>query len=111
MSSVVFTDTEHTTDCLMKAGQSFHSSGFTANYMEVGGPDVGVLSAVGNTCATFPGFLLPIIGSLAMTRFGSYTPMFMLSAALQLFSGIFFFGAASTSSARELLAQRKAKAD
>ena len=23
----------------MKVGQSFHSSGFTANYVEVGGPD------------------------------------------------------------------------
>jgi hypothetical protein len=99
----------HPTDCLMKAGQSFHSSGFTANYMEVGGPDVGVLSAVGNTCATFPGFVLPIIGSFCMTRFGSYTPMFMFSAGLQLLSGFYFFGAASTTSARELLAQRKAK--
>ena len=47
--------------CLMKAGQSFHSSGFTANYVEVGGPDNGVLQGVGNTAATFPGFLLPIL--------------------------------------------------
>ena len=28
-----------TADTVMKVGQSFHSSGFTANYVEVGGPD------------------------------------------------------------------------
>ena len=61
--------------CLMKAGQSFHSSGFTANYVEVGGPDNGVLQGVGNTAATFPGFLLPILGSYVMSKTGSYTPM------------------------------------
>jgi hypothetical protein len=62
-------------DALMKVGQSFHSSGFTANYVEVGGPDSGVLSSVGNTLATLPGSIISVVGSYSSTRFGSYAPM------------------------------------
>ena len=66
----------------MKVGQSFHSSGFTANYVEVVGPDSGVLSSVGNTAATLPGSIVSVIGSFCFTRFGSYTPMYVTHASL-----------------------------
>ena len=62
---------------LMKTGQCLHSSGFTANYMEVGNEDAAVLSAVGNTLATTPGFYLPILGAFCMNSYGSYTGWFL----------------------------------
>ena len=41
--------------CVIEVFGTFHNSGHTASYLEVGGSNCGLLKSVGNTAANFPG--------------------------------------------------------
>ena len=48
--------------CCQYIGMSFHGSGFSANYLEVGGKDTALMYAVANAIASIPGLVLPSVG-------------------------------------------------
>ena len=73
----------------------------------MGGPDTGVVSAVGNTLANAPGMVGPIIAVWAvrqMSERASWMPLFVGTAAIQLVAGAFFQLFGSITPAREELA-------
>ena len=93
--------------CGVVGGGCFHNSGYGPNYLEVGGPDTGVVSAVGNTLANAPGMVGPIIAVWAvrqMSERASWMPLFVGTAAIQLVAGAFFQLFGSITPAREELA-------
>eukprot|EP01046_Picozoa_sp_COSAG06_P073570 COSAG06_NODE_22066_length_735_cov_0.825472_1_plen_53_part_10 len=50
------------------------SAGYGPNYLEVGGPDTGVVSAVGNTLANVPGMVGPVVAVWLLRKTGSWLP-------------------------------------
>ena len=57
--------------CVIEVFGTFHNSGHTASYLEVGGSNCGLLKSVGNTAANFPGedpsqLWMPLMGCSAM---------------------------------------------
>ena len=88
---------------------SFHGSGFSANYLEVGGKDTALMYAVGNSIASIPGLVLPSVGLLLVKRSGSYVPLFGGCGLLTLLAGLYFNATASVRPARELLAEQRQK--
>jgi len=93
--------------CGVVGGGCFHNSGYGPNYLEVGGPDTGVVSAVGNTLANAPGMVGPIIAVWAvrqMSERASWMPLFVGTAVIQLVAGAFFQLCGSITPAREELA-------
>ena len=85
-------------------GHCFRGSGAAANYFEVGGKDTAMLNAVGNTVSNVPGFVVPALGMWLHHRTASWQPLFWLTAAIQLLTGIVFGCRASLTDARTLLA-------
>ena len=89
-------------------GTCLHGSGVLANYLEVGGPDVALMYAIGNALASIPGMILPPLGLALMRRFnGSWLPLFSLTAACTLGSSFWFNLDASIRPGRELLAEQQ----
>lgn len=89
-------------------GTCLHGSGFLANYLEVGGPDVALMYAIGNALASVPGMILPPLGLTLMRRFnGSWLPLFGLTAAFTLGSSFWFNLDASIRPGRDLLAEQQ----
>ena len=59
------------------AGTCLHGSGWSANYLEVGGDDTALLNGVGNTIANCPSFLVPYLSLALRRRFrGSFLPLY-----------------------------------
>jgi ACS family sodium-dependent inorganic phosphate cotransporter len=93
--------------CGVVGGGCLHNSGYAPNYLEVGGPDTGVVSAVGNTLANVPGMLGPIVAVWAVKDMGnraSWMPLFAATAGIQAVAAAFFQLCASTRPARDTLA-------
>ena len=95
--------------CCQYVGQSFHGSGFSANYLEVGGKDTALMYAVGNSIASIPGLVLPSVGLLLVKRTGSYLPLFGGCGLLTFLAGLYFHATVSVRPARELLAEQRQK--
>lgn len=91
---------------LTNFGGCFDNSGYGPNYLEVGGPDTGVVSAVGNTLANVPGMIGPVIAVAVKNKTGSFLPYFGVTAALHVLAGLFFQACGTTESARDILARR-----
>lgn len=92
--------------CGVVGGGCLHNSGYGPNYLEVGGPDTGVVSAVGNTLANVPGMLGPIVAVWAvkeMSDRASWMPFFVATAGIQVVAGAFFQLCASIRPARDML--------
>lgn len=92
--------------CGVVGGGCLHNSGYAPNYLEVGGPDTGVVSAVGNTLANVPGMLGPIVAVWAvkeMSNRASWMPLFFATAGIQVVAGSFFQLCASIRPARDSL--------
>ena len=77
-----------------------------AHIAEVGGPDTGVVSAVGNTLANVPGMVGPMIAVWLLRTTGSWMPLFTGTAVCQLCAAALFHVCATTESARDVLARR-----
>ena len=73
----------------------------------MGGGDVGVLSAVGNSLANTSGFFLPALMVSFRRRFNSWAPIFVFSAAVQLLAMVVYLPSVTTRSARSILADKK----
>ena len=78
------------------------------NYMEVGGPDTAVLSAVGNTAANLTGLTVPTIGAYFKSSTGSYTGLFLMTAANNLVAMLAFLRWGGSRPAREVLYEQRA---
>eukprot|EP01051_Picozoa_sp_SAG22_P018304 SAG22_NODE_3043_length_1995_cov_1.829114_1_plen_113_part_00 len=72
--------------------------------MEVGGKDTAIMYAVGNALASVPGMVLPPLGLWLMRKTGSYMPLFGITGAVTLLTGLWYYAVASVSAGRELLA-------
>ena len=96
--------------CLGYGLMTGHTAGFDQSYIEVGGGDVGMLSAVGNSLANTSGFFLPALMVSFRRRFNSWAPVFIFSAAVQLLSMSVYLSSATTRSARAILADAKRQA-
>lgn len=93
--------------CVALAGNSLHSSGFSSNYLEVGGEDTALLNGVGNTIANLPSFVVPYLTLALRRRFdGSFMPICALGAALKIAAGLAFCCCASVEPAANRLAPR-----
>lgn len=90
--------------CLVRSGDCLHNSGYNVNYLEVGGKDTAVLSAVGNCLASAPGFIIPPL-SLALRRIGggSWLGVFIVPVVLQVVSATAYVKYASLVPARDAL--------
>jgi len=74
---------------------ALHPAGFKANYMDVTRSSPGVVTGIGNTLASFAAFLGPVfVGSVLQN--GSWTPVFVAIAALQLLAALGYGRYAST---------------
>ena len=91
--------------CLVRSGDCLHNSGYNVNYLEVGGKDTAVLSAVGNCLASAPGFIIPPL-SLALRRIagGSWLGVFIVPVVLQVLSATAYVKYAALVPARDALA-------
>ncbi len=93
--------------CGVTATQCVYGSGHIPNYMEVGGGDVGVMKAVGNTVANAPGVIIPMLGVWLRARAGgSFLPLLALVGGFQVFTGIVYAATASIESAATILQER-----
>ena len=81
-------------------------AGYGPNYLEVGGPDTGVVSAVGNTLANVPGMVGPVVAVWLLKKTGSWMPLFTATAGIQVVAGLLFQMCGTTESARDILARR-----
>lgn len=90
--------------CLVRSGDCLHNSGYNVNYLEVGGKDTAVLSAVGNCLASAPGFIIPPL-SLAIRRMsgGGWLGVFVAPALLQVVCASLYVRFASLTPARDSL--------
>ena len=95
--------------CGQYIGMSFHGSGFSANYLEVGGKDTALMYAVGNAIASIPGLMLPSVGLLLLRKTGSHVALFGGCAMVTMLAGLYFQVTASVRPARELLEEQRAK--
>jgi hypothetical protein len=94
--------------CGVTATQCVYGSGHIPNYMEVGGSDVGVMKAVGNTVANAPGVIIPMLGVWLRARSGgSFLPLLALVGGFQVFTGLVYAATASIESAATILQQRR----
>lgn len=60
--------------CLLKLAETLHSSGISSNRLEVGGPDMGMISSVVNIAATMPAYVVPFVGVYIRKRTGGKMP-------------------------------------
>ena len=74
--------------CVIELFSTFHNSGHTASYLEVGGANCGLLKSVGNTFANMPGYIVPIFGLFCKQRTGSYSALFFVVSLFQLAAGV-----------------------
>ena len=95
--------------CGIVIGHLLHGSGFYTNYEDIGGPDAAILWACDNTLASLPGLVSPLVAAAIFKRTGSYTMLFDVCAAMQISLAWFFGTCASTTTARTLLEQRRAR--
>jgi sugar phosphate permease len=64
---------------------TLHSSGYVANYLDVGGANSGLLSGVGNTVANIPGFAGPPLTAWMLKRSGGeWAPVFYLTVVFAI---------------------------
>eukprot|EP01050_Picozoa_sp_SAG11_P002073 SAG11_NODE_100_length_16863_cov_12.374911_15_plen_511_part_00 len=91
-------------------GMCLHSSGWSANYLEVGGKDTALMYSVGNALASIPGLMLPPLGFWLLRRTNSWLPLFGFSAGCTMLAGLWFNASASLTTGRELLAQKRERA-
>lgn len=82
--------------CVIELFSTFHNSGHTASYLEVGGANCGLLKSVGNTFANMPGYIVPIFGLFCKQRTGSYSPLFFVVSLFQLAAGVAYAQLVST---------------
>lgn len=83
------------------------AAGYNPNYREVGGNDTAVVAALGNTLANVTGMTVPILGVyLRRVGGGSWMPLFVAAAAVNLLSAGFFTYSASDMPARDTLTKR-----
>lgn len=74
---------------LSRISQSFHSGGYFANYMDLTTDNVGMLTGVGNTLASFAGVVVPRFVASQLSQEKDNWPIIMLVGALANFSAIF----------------------
>jgi MFS family permease len=67
-----------------------NDGGYQTNYIEVGGPDTGVLYATGQTVANIPGMFVTVGGAALLKTFGSWLPLFFGVSSLQVIAGLIF---------------------
>jgi ACS family sodium-dependent inorganic phosphate cotransporter len=95
--------------CMVRSGDCLHNSGYNVNYLEVGGKDTALLSAVGNCAASAPGFIIPPL-SLALRRMsgGGWLGVFIVPAVLQAVCASLYVKYASLAPARATLDDKTA---
>jgi hypothetical protein len=97
-------------------GHLLQWSGFYQNYHDVGGPqDTALLFSVWNTVANLAGVAVPAAAAFFWRRTGSYAPVYLVAAAMQVVGGALFLKLASVQPARhayaELVAARRRAGD
>lgn len=65
-------------------------AGFSPNMIEVGGAQTATLNGVGNTLANVWGLLVPIMGAMSKSIFGSYTPLFVQCVGFNVIGAVLF---------------------
>jgi len=93
--------------CAVVLSGCYSGSGFSNNYYEIGGSNTAVLSGVGNVCASIPGLVLPALGVALRQRFNSWSPIFVLAAAVMLLSGQVYSRHSSVEPAEDTLARMR----
>jgi ACS family sodium-dependent inorganic phosphate cotransporter len=89
--------------CVVALGQGLHHSGFIPNYLEIGGPDIGMVAGLGNTLANLPGVTSPLLAVAMLRRWGSWLPFFVSAAVFEMLCGAWLACVCTTTPARELL--------
>jgi hypothetical protein len=96
--------------CLVMATMGLNQSSWQQGYLDVGGTELEMVSAVGNMAANMPGVLVPWLGAALRTRFaGSWLPLFSLVAALHGATGLYFIKAMHDASSVETGYRREQK--
>lgn len=82
-------------------------SGYSANLLEIGGPDTAMLNAVTNLLGNLMGFLCPFLVTFSRRRAkGSWLPFWLGCSTFNMLCGLCFAQWASTEEARNLLTTR-----
>ena len=80
--------------CLVMGTMGLNQSAWQQGYLDVGGDELEMLTAVGNMAANMPGVVVPWLGAALRTRFaGSWLPLFSLTAAFHGAAGLYFIKA------------------
>ena len=75
---------------MLLACSAFSAVGWRANYLDVTLHYNGVLSGMGNTIATIPGFAGPVATAWVLKTYGSWLPLFVGMAAVNAASSLMF---------------------
>ena len=91
--------------CATYCSTAMYGSGWTPNYLEVGGvQDSALLNGVGNTLACLGGLWIPALGVVLRRRFGgSWTPLWIYSVVLNVIAASVYGVYASVTPARKTL--------
>lgn len=93
----------------IQIGGSFNNSGFSSNYLDLGGDETATFTALANTSAWLVAWLVQVASVTLRTITGSWKPLFWLPCALQVVTSLNFLSNASVSTARSHLEARNAK--
>ena len=75
---------------ILLASSAFSAVGWRANYLDVTLHFNGVLSGLGNTIATVPGFAGPVLTAWVLDSYGSWQPLFAGMAVMNVASVLIF---------------------
>jgi ACS family glucarate transporter-like MFS transporter len=76
--------------CCRSMFSTFHSYGFNRGYIELGGENVAILSAVGNTFANLGSYLAPVLGAKIYHSTGSWQCVYGSSVVVWWAASAFF---------------------
>jgi hypothetical protein len=93
----------------IQIGGSFNNSGFSSNYLDLGGDETASFTALANTSAWLVSWVASVSSVALRTLTGSWKPLFWLPCALQIVTSLNFLVNASVSTARSHLEARDAK--
>lgn len=68
--------------CLHSSLLACHSGGFKATYLDLSQANTGFVCGVGNTIATVPGYVGPLVASYILDKYASWSLLWLMSASV-----------------------------